>query len=121
MKRFIAAMLCAGFASIGIAQVPGAGPGTGQGPGPEKKGHGMHHGMGMKFGSSNTSGWSMMSKEERKAHHDKMMSAKSMSECVALHDDHRKMMEQRAKDKNITLPQPKRNPCEVMEKRGAFK
>jgi hypothetical protein len=125
MKRLIAAMVCVGFAGAGIAQGPGAGAGTGPGPGKgqgqgQGQGQGMH-GMGMKFGSSNTSGWSMMSKEERKEHHDKMMSAKTMGECTALHDDHRKIMEQRAKDKNTTLPQPKHNPCEMMQKRGAFK
>lgn len=120
MKRFVAAIVCVGFASIGIAQAPATGAAQEQGK-TQEKGHGMHHGMGMKFSSGNTPGWSMMSKEERKAHHDKMMSAQSMGECTALHDDHRKMMEQRAKDKNTTLPQPKHNPCEMMQKRGAFK
>jgi hypothetical protein len=121
MKSLIVALVCAGFASIGIAQGPGAGPGTGQGQGPGPgRGPGMH-GMGMKFGSTNTPGWSMMTKEERKEHHNKMMSAKTMGECTALHEDHRKLMEQRAKDKNITLRQPKHNPCEMMQKNGAFK
>jgi hypothetical protein len=119
MKRLIAAMVCVGFASAGIAQGAAAGAGQGQGQG-EGQRHGMH-GMGMKFGSGNTPGWSMMSKEERKEHHDKMMSAKTMGECTALHEDHRKLMEQRAKEKNKTLPQPKHNPCEMMQKNGAFK
>jgi hypothetical protein len=119
MKRLIAAMVCVGFASIGIAQGPGTGAGTEPSPG-KGQGQGMHR-MGMKFGSANTPGWSMMSKEERKEHHDKMMSAKTMGECTALHEDHRKLMEQRAKDKNTTLPQPKHNPCEMMQKHGAFK
>jgi hypothetical protein len=120
MKRLIAAMVCVGFVSAGIGQVFGAGTGTEPA---SEKGQGMHgmHGMGMKFGSGNTPGWSMMSKEERKEHHDKMMSAKTMGECTALHEDHRKLMEQRAKEKNQTLPQPKHNPCEMMEKHGAFK
>jgi hypothetical protein len=115
MKQLFAALACAGFVSVSLAQGPGTGPGGGQGPGAGMKGPGMMMGRG------NTPGWSLMTAQERKEHHDKMMGTKSKGECMALHDDHRKMMEQRAKEKGKTMPVPKQNVCDMMEKRGAFK
>jgi hypothetical protein len=87
---------------------------------PATPGGGMMH-RGMKFGSNNTPGWSMMSRAEHKEHRDKMHSMKSYDECKAYHDEHMKQMEARAKEKGKTLNTTGMKPCEMMRDKGMVK
>jgi hypothetical protein len=104
----------------------GMGPGSGMGPG---MGMGMGSGMGpgsgkamrFNFNKDNTTGWTLMSAEERTAHRDKMRGAKTYDECKATQDEHHKAMETRAKEKGVTLPAPRNNGCDRMKARGFFK
>ena len=61
---------CAASPAAPCAGGPGAGMGRG--------------GMGMRFGRSNTPGWSLLSPEERAAHRERMWAAKSYDECKAV-------------------------------------
>ena len=69
----------------------------------------------------NTPGWSLMTPEERTAHHNAMMSAKTYEECKAAQEAQHKQMEARAKEKGATLPAPRQNACERMKARGFYK
>ena len=119
----LVAFLGAAVAAPVFAQ---AGPGGGTGMGP---GAGMGGGMGIKsgktrrfdFNKDNTPGWSLMSTEERTAHRDKMLAAKTYDECKALQDEQHQAMEARAKEKGKTLRGPRRNACDSMKTRGFFK
>jgi hypothetical protein len=62
-----------------------------------------------------------MTAEERSAHRDKMLAAKTYDECKAMQDEHYKAMEERAKEKGVTLPAPRQNGCDRMKARGLFK
>jgi hypothetical protein len=99
---------------MGGGGMQGAGPGSGMGMGPGG-------GRGMRFNKDNTTGWSLMSAEERNAHRSRMMSAKSYDECKAMQEEQHKSMEARAKDKGMTLPAPRQNGCDRMKARGMFK
>ncbi len=91
---------------------PGGGMG-GMGPG----GKGMRY----QFNQDNTPGWSLMTPEERSAHHNAMMSAKTYEECKAAQEAQHKQMEARAKEKGATLPAPRQNACDRMKARGFYK
>jgi hypothetical protein len=122
--QFFSALIGVLALSSALAQGPGAGGGPG--PGASSGDRGMHRHGGMmhpnySFGNSNTMGWSMMSADERKAHHDKMMGMKSADECKAYHEEHHKMMESRAKEKGVKMPgSPRVDMCDHMQKRGHF-
>jgi hypothetical protein len=75
----------------------------------------------MKFGRANTSGWSMMNEQERKAHHDKMMGISNSMDCTSYQSEHHKLMLQRAKDRGLK-PTAKSliNSCSQMDRRGHF-
>ena len=89
-----------------LAQGPGTGPGPGGGPG---YGRG---GMGPRVGGDYTPGWSMMTPGERDEHRQRMHSAKTPEECRQIVDEHRKLMEQRAKERGVTPgPGPRQNAC----------
>jgi hypothetical protein len=130
MKKTYSAILLLGCAALSInafAQTPTTTPPTtpsspGQG---NMMGEGMKHGgmmhHGMKFGSNNTPGWSMMSRAEHKEHRDKMHSMKTYDDCKAYHDEHMKQMEARAKEKGKTLNVPSMRPCEMMKEKGMVK
>lgn len=75
----------------------------------------------MEFGPDDAAGWSMMTTEERQAHRDKMHSFKSLDECKAYMAEHAKLMESRAKDRNLKHTGPRENACERMQQRGWFK
>jgi hypothetical protein len=110
--------LAAGTARAQPGPGPGAGPGAGQGPGPGA-GPGKGRGGPPSFGSSNTRGWSMMTREERDAHRQRMTSVKTLDECNAALADHQKQMEARAKERGKAAPRgPGRDMCEVMKQRG---
>lgn len=72
----------------------------------------------MRFSQKNTAGWSLMTPEERTAHQNKMRSVKTYDECKALQTEHHQQMEARAKEKGVTLPQPRANGCDRMKARG---
>jgi len=114
-----AAFLGACLAAPVFAQPgPGGGPGMGPGGGPGARGGGA---MRFDFNKDNTAGWSLMNAEERRAHHDKMLAAKSYDECKAVQDEQHKLMEARAKEQGKSLRQPKQNGCDRMKARGFFK
>ncbi|MCZ7656038.1 MAG: hypothetical protein M5R42_19940 [Rhodocyclaceae bacterium] len=54
--------------------------------------------MRYQFNQDNTPGWSLMTPEERTAHHNAMMSAKTYEECKAAQEAQHKQMEARAKE-----------------------
>ncbi|NDP37892.1 MAG: hypothetical protein GZ093_03965 [Rhodoferax sp.] len=80
---------------------PGAGP---MGPGARGMG-----GMG---------GAALMTAEERTAMMTKMRAVKTYDECKLLQSEQHKAMEARAKEKGITLPEPRQNRCDMMKARG---
>jgi hypothetical protein len=108
MKRlFIAALALA--AGVAIAQGPGPGPGAGKGPG------------GWRFGPDNTRGWSLMTPEERDEHRQKMLAATTVEECQAALEEHRKLIEERAKERGVAAPRgPRADMCDRMKARGRF-
>jgi hypothetical protein len=71
--------------------------------------------------STNTTGWSLMTAEERGTHQQKMWSFKNYDECKAYQQEHHQAMEVKAKDQGKTLPAPRANACDRMQKRGLFK
>lgn len=99
--------LAAGTASAQTATAAAASPGASAprgGPG------GM--GMGKCCGREDTSGWSMMSRQERQEHRTKMRSMTDYAECKAYMDQHHQQMVERAKDKGRSVPaQPRRDAC----------
>ncbi len=111
------ALLVAGTAAPSFAQ-----PGPGMG-GMGGMGAGMGPGKGARFAfdKDSTPGWALMSAEERTAHREKMLAAKSYEECKTIQAEHHAAMEARAKEKGATLPAPRQNGCDRMQARGLFK
>jgi hypothetical protein len=70
----------------------------------------------------NTVGWQLMTPAERAEHQAKMRSFKTYDECKAYQEEHHKQMEERAKEKGMTLPaMGSRYGCDNMKKRGFLK
>lgn len=105
----LSALLAAALPASVLAQ-PARGMGPGGGPG-----------MRFQFNQDNTPGWSLMTPEERTAHHNAMMSAKTYEECKAAQEAQHKQMEERAREKGVTLPSPRQNACDRMKARGFYK
>jgi hypothetical protein len=134
-------MIAAGVAlllsgAVTLAQPYGPGPGPGSGPGAQAPGPGYGPGRGPgagpgsgprgprapRFGSSNTPGWSMMTRDERNTYRQQMLSAKSVEDCQAALADHRKLMEERARQRGGAGPRgPRNDMCQIMQQRGFFK
>ena len=121
------ALLGAALAAPVLAQGgAGMGGGMGGGPGMQNSGQGGGAGMrqgrgpgrGMQFNQNNTPGWSMMTPEERTAQQIKMRSVNTLDECKAVQAEHRTSMEARAKEKGVTLRNPRQNGCDAMKSRG---
>ncbi len=108
------------LAQPGQGMGPGGGMGPGMGPGMGGMGPGGK-GMRYQFNKDNTPGWSLMTPEERTAHHDKMMAAKTYDDCKAAQAEQHKLMEERAKAQGKTLPGPRQNACDNMKARGFYK
>lgn len=86
---------------------PGYGPGYGPGGGPGPRG-----GMRFGFGSDFTPGWGMMTPQERDQHRQQMWNARTPEECRQVRDEHRKLMEERARARGIgRMPGPRRDAC----------
>lgn len=110
------------LAQPGQGMGPGGGMGPGMGPGGGMGGMGPGgKGMRYQFNKDNTPGWSLMTPEERTAHHNAMMSAKTFDECKAAQEAQHKQMEARAKEKGAKLPAPRQNACDRMKARGFYK
>ena len=107
------------YAQPGPGGGMGAGPGAGMGPGPGR-GHKALRPR-FQFNRDNTYGWALMTAQERTAHHDRMLAAKTYDECKAVQDEQHALMEARAKEKGKTLPAPRQNGCDRMKARGLFK
>jgi hypothetical protein len=88
MKRVCATLIFSTLAGLSFADDPTVETKPGAAPD-------MPMGRGMMIGRANTPGWSMMSAQERKAHHEQMRNVKSYDECMAKHTEHRKLMEER--------------------------
>jgi hypothetical protein len=83
-----------------------------QGPGPGGKGYG-----GMHMGPNNTSGWGLMSRQERMEHQEKMRAMQNHAECAAYVEQHHAMMVERAKENGRSIPgKPKRDACAALKK-----
>jgi hypothetical protein len=64
------------------------------------------------MGRDFTPGWAMMSAQERDEHHKRLQEARTPEECRAVMDEHRKLMEQRAKDRGMAgMRGPRRDAC----------
>lgn len=111
-KKIFAHAALTTFLLSGLVQAqPGPGPGMGPGAG---------YGRSMQFDSDNATGWGMMSAEERKTFHDKMMSAKTYTECSEIQRSHHADMVARATERGMSLVPPPQNACERMKERGFY-
>lgn len=82
---------------------PGGGPRAGKGPG---------------SGPGRGPAADLLTSEEMVAHRNAMRAAKTVEECKSLQAEHRALMENRAKDKGVTLPEPRQQGCDRMQARG---
>jgi len=120
------ALLGAALAAPVLAQPD---PGMGGGPGMQNAGQGAGQGMGpgagggrgMRCNQGNTTGWSLMTPEERTEHQNRMRAVKTYDECKRLQTEQHAAMEVRAKEKGATLPAPRQNGCDRMKARGFIK
>lgn len=69
----------------------------------------------------NTYGWQLMTPEERTEHQTRMRSFTDYNACREYVDEHHKQMEERAREKGITPPVMRRNPCDTMKAKGVFR
>jgi hypothetical protein len=118
---FAAATIATSIAFAGPGGGPGYGPGCADGTATTcQGGRGPGMGMGGGYGHGQGAAFNLMTPEERAAHRAHMQSLKSVDECKAYLADHQAAMAQRAKEKGITLPEPRGNACERMQARGRF-
>lgn len=111
-KTVTVAMLLSAAALAASAFAAPAGPGgPGGGGGPGR----------FNFDKSNVPGWSLMTSDERTEHMNRMHSAKTYDECKTYQQEHHALMQERAKEKGVTLPTPRANACDRMKARGFFK
>lgn len=106
----LVALLGAALAAPVQAQ-PGPGMGGGMGMGMQNGGPGAGRMGGM-------GGAALMTAEERTAMQVKMRAVKTYDECKLLQSEQHKAMQARAKEKGITLPEPRQNRCDMMKARG---
>ena len=117
-----ARMPCADAPAGASAPAAGCGPRAGMGPGMREGASAPMHGrraMGPRTGADWTPGWSMMSAEERREHHDRMAGAKTHDECRAELERHRQAMAERARTQGRPAPgMPRRDPCAGLKPKG---
>ena len=88
----------------GVRGGMGMGPHMGGGP------------MGMRGGPGDTAGWSLMTPEERRQHHAKMMSFTRAKDCRAYVDQHHRLMVERASQRGVAIPaKPMHDPCDGLK------
>lgn len=71
-----------------------------------------------RFDQDNVPGWALMTSAERATHHQRLLSFKTLTECRAYMEVHRREMEERAKERNRTLRTPRFDVCEQMKAQG---
>lgn len=75
-------------------------------------------GRRFRFGEENVPGWALMSSAERAAHHQTLMSLRTLQECRDYMESHRAEMEARAKERGVVLRLPRFDVCDEMRRRG---
>ena len=65
-------------------------------------------------------GWQLMSEQERLEHNTKMQSMETQEERNQYRLEHHEMMEQRAKEQGVTLPDVPQNRNDMMDGRGGM-
>jgi hypothetical protein len=102
-RRQFALTLVAGAMALPLMTNAQPGPGPAAGPGPGA-GAGKGMGMGMqKWSRERMYGAPMMTLEERQEHQRRMWNAKSAQERNQYRDEHRKLMQERAKQRNFKV------------------
>lgn len=115
MKKFALTASFLTAAVVAASAFAQMGPGMGgMGMGPGGKGRFV-------WNQQYTPGWTLMTPEERTAWQAQMREVKTYEECVATQESHRKVMEERAKEKGVKLMPPRGNGCEIMKARGIIK
>ena len=71
------------------------------------------------FAEDQVYGWQMMSEQERQEHRTKMQNMNTEEERNRYRLEHRKMMEQRAKEQGKSLSDMPRNRHNMMDRRGS--
>jgi hypothetical protein len=117
MLRMMAAA-AAVVGAIGMASAQPAGPNaSAPGASAPRGGPAGPGRMGGHWGRDNTSGWSMMTPQERQEHRAKMQSMTQYDECKTYMDQHHEQMVKRAKDKGVAMPaRPRRDACAGMKR-----
>ena len=59
-------------------------------------------------------GADLMSSDEIKAHVTHLLSVKTFTECEAYMDSHEEILQKRAQEHHVTLPEKSGDPCKVM-------
>jgi len=72
------------------------------------------------FADETVYGWQLMSEQERLEHNAKMQSMKTQEERSQYRLEHHEMMEQRAKEQGVTLPDVPQNRNDMMDGRGGM-
>jgi hypothetical protein len=103
----IALSAATAYAQPGNGQGPAAGSGTGAGGGAGP----MGVGAAARWGAADTPGWSLMTRQERLVHRDRMRAAKTYETCTAYQAQHHEEMVARAKTRGQTLASPQRDAC----------
>lgn len=65
----------------------------------------------------NTRGWQLMTPEERIEHQARVRGFKTLDECRAYQVEHHRLMEQRARERGMSLPGGGRDICEHLKPR----
>ena len=66
-------------------------------------------------------GANLMTSDEVKAHVSHLLSIKTFPECTAYMEAHEVLLQQRAQQQNISLPEPSGDPCNVMRFLGRIR
>ncbi|RZJ07053.1 MAG: hypothetical protein EOO54_23830 [Haliea sp.] len=117
LNTFLATLAVQLAVCSGSAQAQPAGPAkapqaSASAPGAIGPGGGAGRGMGPRFGRDYTPGWPMMTGKERAEHRRRMADARTADECRVVRDEHRKLMEQRAKERGMAgMPGPRYDAC----------
>jgi hypothetical protein len=71
---------------------------------------------GWRMSRDDTPGWSMMTRAERREHHDKMVSMTDMASCKAYMQQHHARMIERARTKGLEAPgKPRHDACDRLK------
>lgn len=80
-------------------------------------GPGAAMGPGARWGADYTSGWSMMSPQEREEHQSRMRGMTNYEQCKSYMEQHHQQMTQRAQEKGQAAPmQPRQDACEGLKR-----